>query len=39
MVETKAMSDPPSTIVSGNEEALISELTHDFHLIESHGTK
>ena len=33
------MSDPPATIVPGNEEALMSELTYDFHLIKSHRTK
>jgi hypothetical protein len=39
MVETEAMSDPAATIVSCNEEALMSELAHYFNLIKSHGTK
>jgi hypothetical protein len=39
MVETKPMSDTAATIVPGNQEALMSELPHDFNLIKSHGTK
>jgi hypothetical protein len=39
MVETETMSDPAAMIVSCNEEALLSELPHDFNLIKSHGAK
>src|SRR5580658_2384161 len=39
VVQTKAVRDSTAAIVPGYQEALVSELSHDLHLIESHSMK